>query len=131
MRKTTWYCDRCGKLIERTAHVLAVHYYDPDGSRDEEEGAELCKDCYNVVDKAIADLIRPPKKKEEPNKAQKQHGGQNKARLDLGKIAALRNAGWSFDAIGYEMGVTGSTIRNHIDEAMEFLANKQKEEENE
>ena len=66
MRKTQFFCDRCGKLIEDTVHILATHYYGPDGSRDEEEGAELCKDCYNVVDKAIADLIKPPKQKKRP-----------------------------------------------------------------
>ena len=125
MRKTQFFCDRCGKLIERTAHVLAVHYYDPDGTRDEDEGAELCWDCYSLVDKAIADLIKPPVEPVLviPPKPQKKQ-------LDLGKIAALRNAGWSFDAIGDEMGVTGTTIRNHMQEAMEFLADKKKEENN-
>lgn len=34
--------------------------------------------------------------------------------LDIGKIKALRNAGWSYEKIGDEMGVTGQTIFNHL-----------------
>lgn len=124
MRKTQFFCDRCGKLIEDTAHVLAVKYYNAQGEDfDWDEGAELCKDCYNVVDKAIADLIKPPKQK-------KKAGGYGKLDLDLGKIAALHNAGWSSIKIGDELGVSDTTIRNHLQEALDFLA-KQKEEENE
>lgn len=138
MRKTTWYCDCCGRQIVGTVRVLAIHYYPDDAADnpiDEEEGAHLCTLCFDRVDDAIACAIykdKPPV--EEPPKQdpppKKKKPAANKKPLDLGKIAALRNAGWSFDAIGDEMGVTGSTIRNHIDEAMEFLANKQKEEEN-
>lgn len=123
MRKTMFYCDRCGKLIENTAYALAVHYYDKNGDTDQDEGAELCFDCYNIVDKAIADLIKPPKPK-------KKAGGYGKLDLDLGKIAALHNAGWSSIKIGDELGVSDTTIRNHLQEALDFLA-KQKEEENE
>jgi len=123
VRKTMFYCDRCGKLIENTAYALAVHYYDKNGDTDQDEGAELCFDCYNIVDKAIADLIKPPKPK-------KKAGGYGKLDLDLGKIAALHNAGWSSIKIGDELGVSDTTIRNHLQEALDFLA-KQKEEENE
>lgn len=130
MRKTMFYCDRCGKLIENTAYALAVHYYDKNGDTDQDEGAELCFDCYNIVDKAIADLIKPPKQKE-PIKHEKPHGGQNKARLDLGKIVALRMAGWSLEKIGDEMGCSAQTIANHLDEAMDFYSKRKGENEDE
>ena len=131
MRKIEWYCDRCNKLIDGTVHVLAVHYYDHEAFSDlldEEEGAHLCKECFELVDGAIMETIYnlKPKEEEEPKK---KAGGYGKLDLDLGKIAALRNAGWSFDKIGDELGVSGTTIRNKIDEAMEFLANKKRKGE--
>lgn len=132
MRKIEWYCDRCGKLIDGTVHVLAVHYYDHEvfsDLLDEEEGAHLCEKCFELVDGAIMESIYNQKPKEE-EKPKKKAGGYGKLDLDLGKIAALRNAGWSFDKIGDELGVSGTTIRNKIDEAMEFLAKKKEKENN-
>lgn len=34
--------------------------------------------------------------------------------LDMGKVKALRNAGWSFAAIAEEMGVSQQTIANRL-----------------
>ncbi len=44
--------------------------------------------------------IPPPQKKKKP--------------LDVGKVAALRNAGWSMKKIADEMGVSEATIYNNL-----------------
>ena len=126
MRKVQWYCDRCGKLIEGTVHVLAVHFYDHEvfsDMLDEEEGAHLCESCFKIVDEATLAAVHnvtPAGQEEKPKR--KNGGGQNKKVLDLGKIAALRNAGWSLEKIGQETHCSAHTVANHMDEAMEFLS---------
>ena len=132
MRKIMYYCDRCGKQIQTdVVRILATHYYTQDNNTDvpddEEEGAMLCNTCIDIVDAAI---VAAMKLVTLPEKPKKQHGGQNKKNLDLGKIAALRNAGWSLEKIGDEMGCSAQTVANHLEEAMEFLANNKEKENN-
>ena len=51
----------------------------------------------------------------EPKKsASKKPAG--KINIDMGKVKALRDAGWSFDKIGDEMGVSAQTIANRMKE---------------
>lgn len=67
---------------------------------------------------ALAQLLTPkpkPEQKPEPKKpAPKKPAG--KIDIDMGKVKALRNAGWSFDKIGDEMGVSSQTIANRMKE---------------
>lgn len=65
---------------------------------------------------ALAQLLKPkPEQKTEPKKpVPKKPAG--KIELDMGKVKALRNAGWSFDKIGDEMGVSAQTIANRMKE---------------
>lgn len=133
MRKITYYCDRCGKQVQTDiVKILATHYYTQDNNTDvpddEDEGAILCESCLDIIDAAITQAMKLVALPDEKPK-KKAWGGQNKKQLDLGKIAALRNAGWSLDKIGEEFSVSGTTIANHLPEAMEFLASK-KEKEN-
>ena len=52
---------------------------------------------------------------EEPIKETKETKKEaKKVELDMGKVKALRNAGWSYDKIGEEFGVTGVTISNRL-----------------
>ena len=56
---------------------------------------------------------------EEPTKETKKETKETKkeakkVELDMGKVKALRNAGWSYDKIGEEFGVTGVTISNRL-----------------
>ena len=62
---------------------------------------------------AFANIITPkeepkPKKAPDPKKQ-----GAKKA-LDIGKVKALRKAGWTFDKIADEMGVSPQTIANRL-----------------
>lgn len=133
MRKIMYFCDRCGKQVTDSMMQLCVSTLRIDDSYGEEvgsldEGAELCTDCYDEIDSMIAYMVKNPSvhfsngekiKPKDPKKA------NNKAKLDLGKIAALRNAGWTIDKIADEMKVSHQTIRNHMDEAQAFLKNKE------
>ena len=57
----------------------------------------------------------PEKPKEEPKPAPKKEP-KNKKTLDMGKVKALRNAGWSFEKIADEMGCAPQTIANRLKE---------------
>ena len=62
----------------------------------------------------LANLITAPKPDEpkpEPKPAPKK---STKKDLDMGKVRALRDAGWSLAAIAEEMGVSQQTIANRL-----------------
>lgn len=133
MRKITYYCDRCGKLIEQEVHQIGARFLDSEGlEMDHEYGAELCPACFREIDDMVAWMIKNPTihfdggKQIEQEKPKKTHGGDRKTmKLDLGKMAALRNAGWSYDKIAQEMHCSAQTVSNHMDEAQAFLKNKE------
>lgn len=49
----------------------------------------------------------------EPKKAQKKEP-TNKKPLDMGKVKALRKAGWTLEKIADEMGCSAQTIANKL-----------------
>lgn len=104
MRKMTFYCDRCGKELTGRRWQLASIMRDSEDieTADVESGADLCEECFQIVDKATADAIRgvvPEQPKAPKEKA-----------IDLGKVKALREAGWSQAKIADEMGCSIPTI---------------------
>lgn len=140
MRKITFYCDRCGKQIpdKSIMHQLMTKLVDVldvctsgFAEEEEEEGAELCADCYKEIDDMVAFMVENPTihfdggKQIVPKDPKKQN---NRAKLDIGKIGALHNAGWTNQKIADEMGVSSVTIGNRMQEALEFLANKELQE---
>lgn len=133
MRKITYYCDRCGKLIEQEVHQIGARFLDSEGlEMDHEYGAELCPACFREIDDMVAFMVKNPTihfdggKQIEQEKPKKTHVGDRKSlKLDLGKMAALRNAGWSYDKIAQEMHCSPQTVSNHMDEAQAFLKNKE------
>lgn len=111
MKKATICCDRCGREITTgKVYQLATFISDPGKSWDlgdevdTESGADLCADCYKIVDDAVAAAMKPKKP------------AANKIELDMGKVHALKDAGWSADKIGLEFGVSGQTILNRLKE---------------
>ena len=109
MRKITYFCDRCGKEV--TAGLVRLGYITIDMTtgdpEDYEFGAELCVDCFDLVDKATMAAI----KSKEPPKVKKTTAKRD---IDMPKVLALRKAGWTFEKIGIEFGVTDQTIINRI-----------------
>ena len=85
-------------------------------------------DLYDIITRAVADghavtleqgdivvHIKPAaalEQKEEPKKQRK----TTRKELDMGKVKALREAGWSFEKIADEMGCAPQTIANHLKE---------------
>lgn len=129
MRKYVFYCDRCGKQTDAVKQLGNRDIETENGFVESDEwGAELCPDCFDEVDDMIAFMVKNPSihfsngdkiKPKDPKKS------NNKSKLDLGKVAALRNAGWSVAKIADEMKCAEQTIRNHMDEAQAFLKNKE------
>ena len=146
MREVIYKCDRCGRTIDKPVRIEAW-YVNHTGNLTEkayifngEESNELdlCEGCA----KALNDFIYPPE--EEAEEAPEQDSEEEedpfvpksltdklkkdlikekkphptKKRLDIGKIRALRDAGWSLKKIAEEMGVANpQTIANHLKEA--------------
>ena len=63
------------------------------------EMAELAKFIMPEMEKPQADPKPEPKKK---------------VQLDMGKVKALRKAGWTLEKIADEMGVSSQTIANRL-----------------
>ena len=129
MRKITFYCDRCGKMVDGMKYQLAVYWTSEEDLNldpwELETGADLCRDCYKEIDDMVAFMVENPTihfdggKQIAPKDPKKQN---NRAKLDIGKIGALLRAGWSMSKIADEMGVSAQTIANHKEEALALLA---------
>ena len=111
MKKITYYCDRCSKQITGDVFQLGTFYGDqgvPEDGWDIERGAELCRECYDIIDDAVMAAIRMISK---PESKQKKTAKKD---IDMGKVKALRKAGWTLEKIGDEFSVSAQTIANHI-----------------
>lgn len=130
MKRIIYYCDRCNQEITGNVMQLNTRVISAPGLTGDEnlQGAELCAECYEIIDTAVANAIRgtrpTSKPAAEPEPVPRK---SNKIKLDLGKIAALYRAGWTYEKIAREMGVSGQTIANRMKEALEF---KPEEENN-
>lgn len=96
MQKIIFFCDKCGKQI-------------PDGDLKQaliDDAYDLCPDCHAALISFFQDWLSSHVKKKAVY--------TKKADIDMGKVHALRNAGWSNDKIGTEFGVSGQTIANHL-----------------
>ena len=123
MRKTVFVCDRCGKVIENNVVSVAIGVCPAEGDMfefDESDGADLCQDCYE-------DLKQFLKSKPTPEPQAKPRRKGPRLELDLGKMAALRNAGWSYDKIADELHVSQGTVINRMPEAIEFMNSQEAE----
>lgn len=77
------------------------------------EGYELegtPAEMLQLLDLLANEVAAVEKPKPEPKPAAKPAG----KKIDWAKAAALRKAGWSFDKIGDELGVSGETVSAHL-----------------
>jgi hypothetical protein len=145
MREIIFKCDRCKKVVIKPVR-LEAWFVNHIGSLtdkayifngEESNELDLCEGCA----KALNDFIYPPeeeaeeipeqdpeededpfvpkkltdKLKKDLVKEKKPH--PTKKKIDIGKIRALRDAGWSLKKIAEEMGVASpQTIANHLKE---------------
>ena len=64
---------------------------------------------------AFAQLLTPkPKPAPKPEQKPAPKKTNAKIELDMGKVKALRDAGWTLDKIADEMGVSPQTIANRL-----------------
>lgn len=69
-------------------------------------------ELLDLLAEEVAAVEKPaPETLEKPKPAPRKSGGKN---VDWNKAKALRAAGWSFEKIGEELGVTGVTVRAHL-----------------
>lgn len=123
-------CNRCGKEIDARQEVGYIHF----GCLKPFEGMPLanddniyernhyCEDCMaeiwefmqhkqENVPKKIETVNEPL---EEPRQEQKAEEPKKRQRIDIGKIMALKNAGWSVAKIADEMGMQPQAVSNAI-----------------
>lgn len=78
--------------------------------------AELIEDLEEEPEEETVFTIGGEPVLAEPQPEPKKRGGSKPLQLDMGKIVALSRAGWSVEKIADEMGVSGQTIRNRLDD---------------
>lgn len=84
------------------------------------QGAVILLDAEKAPEADAAPKQREPEKKPEkqskPKNAAAKKTAPKKEKFDTGKMIALLNGGWSVAKIADEMGVTTTTIYNHMKE---------------
>lgn len=78
--------------------------------------AELIEDLEEEPEEETVFTIGGEPVLAEPQPEPKKRGGSKPLQLGMGKIVALSRAGWSVEKIADEMGVSGQTIRNRLDD---------------
>lgn len=113
-------CDRCGKIFpgdsDNTGYIImgwrSIYSYGDEDPHPQYKDFDFCEDCMNQIREVVENVKKPEpelvikKKPVPPN---------NKiSDVDVGKIRALHNAGWSNAKIADEMGISDPTIRKYI-----------------
>lgn len=115
MKQLVYSCDKCGNLITKDIYRLYVGIVNPE-TDDAPECYELnetgdktfCSKCLAEIDKEIVKFVD---KKDLPSKGKT----KKEKPMDDGKIAALRDGGWTLKAIAEELGCCPQTIANRLD----------------
>ena len=112
MRKTFYYCDRCGKEItENPLSFEVVIRRSESGIMENVDGVtDICESCANDLMERIRKLILSAEEK--PKKEAK------KQTVDRGKVVALAKAKWSVAKIADEMRCSQQTVRNILRSCM-------------
>lgn len=134
MKVTKFYCDCCRKEIIKNPNTLA--YEDLDGLHPIVPSRDICNDCIKEVIQFIDgrknsrnDLdkfssVTSTAFEEEPNakgttddpEELPKKSPKKKQEIDVGKLFALKAAGWSVAKIADELGCSQAAIYNHINE---------------
>ena len=122
-------CDKCGAEITKDPIRLNMTYVDvmtgdiedPITSKEQRERdyCEVCaKAILNFAEKAVGLSIeyKAAEKNEtlEKEEPEKQDNQGKRTKLDIGKVMALKNAGWSAAKIADEMGTTAQNIYSAV-----------------
>lgn len=107
MKKIVTICDKCGKQID-DAYVTLKY-----GTDEPLEYCEACGKRLRTALSAFLNIKSDPEPEGEPKPLPRPKKTE-RAKLDMPKVFALRKAGWTWQKIGDEFGVTDSTIINHV-----------------
>lgn len=132
-----YYCDICGKEILATVYspIWGELNVNGDGNYNRDGdiiGIDICGMCKTKAEHQIVSFFNNFSKEEvkktenddsAPKNDKKKKKSTKKAtkrtNLDIGKIMALHNAGWSYTAIADELGTSTSTICRIVKEQKE------------
>ena len=112
-------CDRCGKIFpgdsDNTGYIImgwrSIFSYADEDPHPQYKDFDFCETCMDE----IRDVIENVKKPEPVPEKKKPVPPSNKiSDVDVGKIRALHNAGWSNAKIADEMKLSDPTIRKYI-----------------
>ena len=79
-------------------------------------------ELLNLLSEEAAVVEEPaPETPEAPKPAPKKTAKPAGKQVDWSKAAALRNAGWSFEKIGEELGVSGVTVSAHLNKKTHLM----------
>ena len=136
-------CDRCQTEINEHENIgyIAVGNRITKVSAGEDEvtlsGTEFsenhyCQKCVEKIKAFIRSVEQMEERKEDValSEPQKQetvppHKPKERKKVDMGKILALRKAGWSYEKIADEMGLKPSTIPAYICNYKRKMAEKE------
>ncbi len=149
MRKVTYICNRCRKPILGTpVKILAL-----DINRDtnvatfskdkypEMMGRDFCEDCAerfrNILTeecKAATPVVKAPDFENAMQEAadktcSKEKPDTEKKKIDIGKVHALKKAGWSVKKIADEMRCSQAAVYNALKKEPEPVVEEPEEEE--
>ena len=117
MKKEIYFCDRCGKEIMNYKtlenDVFAGHIH-----------KDLCDDCCRELEAIVNDWLAPKPEPVQEEAAPKAKGGRARKQfdIDMGKVGALKRAGWTDAKIAEEFHCSVSTLRNRVREELELKA---------
>lgn len=122
-------CDKCGAEITKDPIRLNMTYVDvmteniegPITSREQEK-REYCENCAKAILRFAEkpEVLRFEYKATEKNEAlekeepEKQDNQGKRTKIDIGKVMALKNTGWSAAKIADEMGTTAQKIYSAV-----------------
>lgn len=118
-------CDRCGGEIEegRIGYVsMMQRSKEGDLCGDNPfENMDFCPECMELIGKFVSNEPATRLQEKTPRaaagrkkKTEKLKPGPKK--VDTGKIRALDDAGWTYDSIADEMGLSTATVQKYLKE---------------
>ena len=127
-------CDRCGAEIEENENIGYVTINLRDGlhgnllNDNPLEQNHYCVECMDKIYKFVmAEPVKDPAPEPIPKTKTKptvkprdilstspEPDKPKRRKIDIGKIMALKNAGWSYQKIGEEMGMSANAVGNAI-----------------
>ena len=123
MKQITYFCDRCGKKLDRIYKIIGHELERETGDYLENVGVDLdfCSECYHEI---MSDLTEMHEKEEvdepdeevdeEVDEPEEEATKPEKKVYDVKKMAALRKAGWTYKQIAEEFQCAVQTVANHL-----------------